>query len=54
MNFLLDFCPADNGKGKWPHAAAIDAACQMGANVVEKVKTVIFLLHISQGFPISY
>jgi hypothetical protein len=36
------FFLADDGKGKWPHAGAIDAACQMGANVVEKVKTVIF------------
>ncbi|XP_069677800.1 glutamine amidotransferase-like class 1 domain-containing protein 3, mitochondrial [Periplaneta americana] len=26
----------DDGKGKWPHASAIDAACDMGANVVDK------------------
>lgn len=43
-------CFTDDGKGKWPHAGAIDAACAMGANVVEKVRIVTFLAHICQGF----
>jgi hypothetical protein len=40
----------DDGKGKWPHAGAIDAASAMGANVVEKVRIISFLFHICQGF----
>lgn len=39
---MHSFYLADDGKGKWPHAGAMDAASQMGANVVEKVKTIMF------------
>lgn len=35
-NVVITLGKKDDGKGKWPHAGAIDAACAMGANVVEK------------------
>lgn len=35
-NVVITLGKKDDGKGKWPHAGAIDAASAMGANVVEK------------------